>query len=220
MLAMREITYPHDSWILVDKEPSPAIEKMARELGISYFCRHDERTWGADGVKGWNQQVPPFQTKTRPATSTRGSTNTGPTIPTSLNWTSTTYQSPTTCTASSDISVTSKLRGSRPPASTATMSTGLPGDRGAGNRPPGPPSDGRLRLQPDTVHHRQSCTYDMEAIRGIGGFQPTRPKTTWTRLFSRPRATKESSCRRSSRSGRGRRRSALTAPSNLPGHIR
>ncbi|MFF2243836.1 glycosyltransferase family 2 protein [Arthrobacter sp. NPDC058130] len=65
MLAMRNITYPHDSWILVDKEPSPAIEKLARELGISYFCRHDERTWGADGVKAWNQQVPPFQTKTK-----------------------------------------------------------------------------------------------------------------------------------------------------------
>ena len=65
MLAMNEISYPHDSWILVDKEHSPVIEEMARELGVSYFCRHDERTWGSDGVEAWNQPGPPFQLKTK-----------------------------------------------------------------------------------------------------------------------------------------------------------
>ena len=63
--AMRDIRYPHDSWILVDKEPSPIIEQMARELGVSYFCRHDDRTWGSAGVAAWNRAEPPFQTKTK-----------------------------------------------------------------------------------------------------------------------------------------------------------
>lgn len=65
MLAMSQISYGHDNWILVDKEHSPAIEEMARELGISYFCRHDERTWGHSRVEAWNQDGPPFQMKTK-----------------------------------------------------------------------------------------------------------------------------------------------------------
>lgn len=65
MLAMTKISYPHDNWILVDKEHSPVIEAMARELGVSYFCRHDVRKWGSEGVKAWNQPAPPFQRKTK-----------------------------------------------------------------------------------------------------------------------------------------------------------
>ena len=74
MLAMREISFPHDNWILVDKEHSPQIQQMAEELGIRYFCRHDEGTWGRERVEAWNQAGPrifsaaafsPFQTKTK-----------------------------------------------------------------------------------------------------------------------------------------------------------
>jgi cellulose synthase (UDP-forming) len=65
MLAMKNISYPHDNWILVDKEHSPDIKKMACELGVSYFCRHDERKWGSEGVEAWNQPRPPFQLKTK-----------------------------------------------------------------------------------------------------------------------------------------------------------
>lgn len=65
MLAMKDISYPHDDWILVDKEHSPVIEEMARELGVSYFCRHDQRKWGSEGVAAWNQAGPPFQMKTK-----------------------------------------------------------------------------------------------------------------------------------------------------------
>src|SRR4051812_14355734 len=39
--AMAAIRYPHDDWILVDKQHSPAIERLAQEFGVQYFCRHD-----------------------------------------------------------------------------------------------------------------------------------------------------------------------------------
>jgi cellulose synthase (UDP-forming) len=63
--AMRSIRYPHDSWILVDKVHSPEIERLARELGVSYFCRHDTAAWGAERVAAWNAPGPPFQVKTK-----------------------------------------------------------------------------------------------------------------------------------------------------------
>lgn len=65
MIAMKNISYPHDSWILVDKEHSPTIEKLAKTLGIHYFSRHDMTTWGKEQVAYWNQSVPPFKAKTK-----------------------------------------------------------------------------------------------------------------------------------------------------------
>lgn len=63
--AIASIEYPHDSWILVDKEHSPMIEALAAEFGVSYFCRHDDATWGAERVSEWNSDGPPFQAKTK-----------------------------------------------------------------------------------------------------------------------------------------------------------
>jgi cellulose synthase (UDP-forming) len=65
LAAMQAIRYPHDSWILVDKEHSPVIERMARDMGVRYFCRHDKSTWGSPGVSRWNAPEPPFQQKTK-----------------------------------------------------------------------------------------------------------------------------------------------------------
>lgn len=65
LVAMRSIRYPHDSWILVDKEHSPEIEQLARRLGVYYFCRHDSSVWGSEQVLNWNTPAPPFQTKTK-----------------------------------------------------------------------------------------------------------------------------------------------------------
>jgi len=65
LVAMREIRYPHDSWIVVDKEHSPAIASLARDVGVFYFSRHDVATWGEDRVKRWNQPQPPFKAKTK-----------------------------------------------------------------------------------------------------------------------------------------------------------
>jgi cellulose synthase (UDP-forming) len=65
MIAMTQISYPHDSWILVDKQHSPEIEGLARELGVFYFSRHDVANWGERQMKHWNQSTPPFKAKTK-----------------------------------------------------------------------------------------------------------------------------------------------------------
>jgi cellulose synthase (UDP-forming) len=65
MIAMTHIRYPHDSWILVDKHHAPEIEALARELGVLYFSRHDAATWGESKIKHWNQSDPPFKAKTK-----------------------------------------------------------------------------------------------------------------------------------------------------------
>ncbi|KJE22364.1 glycosyl transferase [Frankia torreyi] len=65
LVAMSRISYPHDSWILVDKISSPEIEALARSMGVKYFSRHDEARWGKVGVAGWNRRFPPFKRKTK-----------------------------------------------------------------------------------------------------------------------------------------------------------
>ena len=65
MLAMKRIRYPHDSWILVDKEHSPEIARLAEQLGVYYFSRHDAAVWGEDQVSAWNQPIAPFAEKTK-----------------------------------------------------------------------------------------------------------------------------------------------------------
>ncbi len=65
MLAMKNIRYPHESWILVDKVHSPKIKALATSLGILYFSRHDVATWGQEQVDAWNQPQPPFKAKTK-----------------------------------------------------------------------------------------------------------------------------------------------------------
>lgn len=65
MLAMKKIRYPHDSWILVDKEHSPEIARIADHLGVNYFSRHDAARWGEHQVSLWNQPIAPFAEKTK-----------------------------------------------------------------------------------------------------------------------------------------------------------
>lgn len=55
LIAMSQITQPHDSWILVDKVHSPEIAEMAESLGVKYFCRHDEKRWGKEKVAAWSE---------------------------------------------------------------------------------------------------------------------------------------------------------------------
>jgi cellulose synthase (UDP-forming) len=63
--AISKIRYPHDSWILVDKEHSPEIVELARSLGVHYFSRHDKDKWGEERVASWNRSHPPFKRKTK-----------------------------------------------------------------------------------------------------------------------------------------------------------
>ena len=62
--AMTAVTYPHESWILVDKVHSDEIQALAKSLNVRYFSRHDRETWG-DLVEYWNQPEAPFKAKTK-----------------------------------------------------------------------------------------------------------------------------------------------------------
>ena len=54
--AMTRVRYPHDSWVL-DEGADPDVEALAARLGVRYFTR--KNSWA------WNQPGPPFQAKTK-----------------------------------------------------------------------------------------------------------------------------------------------------------
>jgi cellulose synthase/poly-beta-1,6-N-acetylglucosamine synthase-like glycosyltransferase len=54
--ALRAVSYPHDSWIL-DEGGSEEVRALAEAHGVRYFTRH--------GVERWNQPKPPFQAATK-----------------------------------------------------------------------------------------------------------------------------------------------------------
>ena len=54
--ALTRVRYPHDSWVL-DEGGDPDVEALAAEYGIRYFTRK--------GRPAWNQPGPPFQAKTK-----------------------------------------------------------------------------------------------------------------------------------------------------------
>jgi cellulose synthase (UDP-forming) len=54
--ALIQVSYPHDSWVL-DEGGDPAVERLARRLGVQYFTRN--------GVAKYNEPAPPFQAKTK-----------------------------------------------------------------------------------------------------------------------------------------------------------
>jgi cellulose synthase (UDP-forming) len=54
--ALLEVEYPHDSWIL-DEGADREVERLAGKLGVNYFTRK--------GVHWWNELMPPFQKKTK-----------------------------------------------------------------------------------------------------------------------------------------------------------
>jgi cellulose synthase (UDP-forming) len=56
LLALTLVSYPHDSWVL-DEGADPEVEKLARGLGVRYFSR--------SGVPRYNKPYPPFQAKTK-----------------------------------------------------------------------------------------------------------------------------------------------------------
>ena len=54
--ALTRVRYPHDSWVL-DEGGDPDVEALAAEFGVHYFTRK--------GRAAWNQPGPPFQAKTK-----------------------------------------------------------------------------------------------------------------------------------------------------------
>lgn len=56
LTAMKNIRYPHDSWIL-DEGKSTQVEQLANELGVKYFSRK--------GIKKYNLKTFPFQERSK-----------------------------------------------------------------------------------------------------------------------------------------------------------
>jgi cellulose synthase (UDP-forming) len=54
--ALRNVTYPHDSWIL-DEGGSQEVRELAAMYGVKYFTRR--------GIERFNQPAPPFQAATK-----------------------------------------------------------------------------------------------------------------------------------------------------------
>jgi cellulose synthase (UDP-forming) len=56
LVALTEVSYPHDSWVL-DEGGDGRVERLAVDLGVRYFTR--------SGVPRYNELVPPFQARTK-----------------------------------------------------------------------------------------------------------------------------------------------------------
>jgi cellulose synthase/poly-beta-1,6-N-acetylglucosamine synthase-like glycosyltransferase len=54
--ALTRVRYPHDSWVL-DEGGDPDVQALAAEFGVRYFTRK--------GRPAWNQPGPPFQARTK-----------------------------------------------------------------------------------------------------------------------------------------------------------
>jgi cellulose synthase (UDP-forming) len=175
LAAMKSIRYPHDCWVLVDKEHSPVIQQLARQMGIFYFSRHDEATWGAAKVAEWNQPGPPFQAKTK-----AGNVN---------SWLEQ-YGGRYTHFTQFDIdhqpapSYLNRVLGFFMDAKVAwVQAPSVYGNhqywtaRGSSEQEvvlQGPLQMGFFGLCRTPFIIGSHCTYDMKAIASIGGFQPTR----------------------------------------------
>lgn len=184
MIAMKKIQYPHDSWILVDKEHSPEIQALAESLGVFYFSRHDAARWSKEGVTNWNQPVPPFKAKTK-----AGNVN---------SWLDA-YGHLYSHFTQLDIdhipvsSYLSKVLGFfRDPKVKWVQAPSVYGNleswtaRGSSEQEfvlQGPLQMGFFGFCRTPFIIGSHCTYDMKAIREIGGFQPTRAEDHLDTVF-------------------------------------
>ncbi len=184
MIAMKKIRYPHDSWILVDKEHSPEIQALAESLGVFYFSRHDAAHWSKEGVTRWNQAVPPFKAKTK-----AGNVNSW------LNAHGQLYSHFTQLDidhipVSSYLSkvlgffLDPKVKWVQAPSVYGNLETWTA--RGSAEQEfvlQGPLQMGFFGFCRTPFIIGSHCTYDMQAIMEIGGFQPTRAEDHLDTVF-------------------------------------
>ncbi len=184
MMAMKKIRYPHDSWILVDKEHSPEIEALARSLGVFYFSRHDVAHWGQARVSYWNQPIPPFKAKTK-----AGNVNTW------LDAYGYMYSHftqldidhiplPTYLDKVLGFFVDPKVKWVQAPSVYGNLDSWTA--RGSAEQEfvlQGPLQMGFFGFSRTPFIIGSHCTYDMKAIKEIGGFQPTRAEDHLDTVF-------------------------------------
>src|SRR5579864_1659143 len=184
MIAMKNIRHPHDSWILVDKEHSPEIQALAEQLGVFYFSRHDAALWGRAQVASWNRPEPPFKAKTK-----AGNVN---------SWIDAygRFYSHFTQLDVDHIPIPSYLgkvlgffldptvKWVQAPSVYGNLETWTA--RGSAEQEfvlQGPLQMGFFGFSRTPFIIGSHCTYDMSAIREIGGFQPTRAEDHLDTVF-------------------------------------
>jgi len=184
MIAMKEIQYPHDNWILVDKEHSPEIKLLADTLGVFYFSRHDTASLGKERVAHWNQPVPPFKAKTKAGNVNSWLEAYGQNyshftqldidhlpIPTYLNKVLGFFLDP-------------KVKWVQAPSVYGNLESWTA--RGSAEQEfvlQGPLQMGFFGFCRTPFIIGSHCTYDMKAIMEIGGFQPTRAEDHLDTVF-------------------------------------
>ncbi|MDT3439311.1 MULTISPECIES: glycosyltransferase family 2 protein [unclassified Pseudofrankia] len=175
LVAMTRIRYPHDSWILVDKEHSPEIAAMAQSLGVRYFCRHDEETWGKDRVSAWNQANPPFKAKTKAGNVNSWLDAYGDLYSHFTQFDIDHLADPSYLDRVLGYFVDRQVKWVQAPSVYGNHLTWTA--RGSSEQEfglQGPLQMGFFGFSRTPFIIGSHCTYDMAAIRGIGGFQPTR----------------------------------------------
>ena len=184
MISMTKIDYPHESWILVDKMHSPEIQALAKEVGVFYFSRHDVATWGEEQVNRWNDPNPPFKAKTK-----AGNVN---------SWIDA-YGSRYSHFTQLDIDhkpltsylhkvlgyfLDTKVKWVQAPSVYGNLDSWTA--RGSAEQEfvlQGPLQMGFYGFCQTPFIIGSHCTYDMTAVREIGGFQPTRAEDHLDTVF-------------------------------------
>lgn len=191
MIAMKNIRYPHDSWILVDKEHSPEIEALAHSLGVFYFSRHDVARWGKEQVSSWNQPIPPFKAKTKAGNVNSWLDAFGDTYShfTQLDIDHT--PKPSYLDKVLGFFLDPKVKWVQAPSVYGNLDSWTA--RGSAEQEfvlQGPLQMGFFGFSQTPFIIGSHCTYDMQAIKEIGGFQPTRAEDHLDTVFLAARGYK------------------------------
>jgi cellulose synthase (UDP-forming) len=184
MLAMKNIRYPHESWILVDKVHSPKIKALATSLGIFYFSRHDVATWGQEQVDVWNQSQPPFKAKTKAGNVNSWIDAYGHLYSHFTQLDIDHIPIPSYLDRVLGFFLDPKVKWVQAPSVYGNLGEWTA--RGSAEQElvlQGPLQMGFFGFCRTPFIIGSHCTYDMAAIRGIGGFQPTRAEDHLDTVF-------------------------------------
>ncbi len=191
MMAMKNIRYPHDSWILVDKEHSPEIEALARSLGVFYFSRHDVARWDKARVSYWNQSIPPFKAKTKAGNVNSWLDAYGYMYSHFTQLDIDHIPIPSYLNKVLGFFVDPKVKWVQAPSVYGNLDSWTA--RGSAEQEfvlQGPLQMGFFGFSRTPFIIGSHCTYDMKAIKEIGGFQPTRAEDHLDTVFLAARGYK------------------------------
>jgi cellulose synthase (UDP-forming) len=173
--ATAKVTFVHDSWILVDKCHSPEIEAIAKSMGVQYFCRHDIARWGSLGVAKWNRPTYPFKEKTKAGNVNAWLDAYGAKYSHFTQLDIDHVPQPEYLDRVLGYFLDSKVAWVQAPSVYGNLDSWTA--RGAAEQEfvlQGPLQAGFFGFCGTPFIIGSHCTYDMGAIRKIGGFQPTR----------------------------------------------